>query len=215
MISRSNVVLRTALAALSLIIGAGVALARPQGMTPPDQNQGMAPPDQGQGATDHGTKSSVSAMPMNSMTDTKFIKDAAGGVLAEVKLGQLAQEKGSSDVVKNCGKRMVDDHTKAGDRLKEVAAKNSITLPSDLNAQDQAAYAKLSKLSGAAFDKAYAHNMVNDHTKDLADFKKEASDGTNNDIKNFASQALPTLEEHLKMAREMLHTVSASTSVSH
>ena len=200
----------TVLVTFSSVIGAGVASARVQGVTPPDYSKGMSPPDESsQGPTNQDTKSTVPGAPMNSMADTKFAKDAAAGGMAEVKLGQLAQEKSSNDAVKNFAKRVVDDHSKAGEHLKEVAAKNNITLPSRLKAQDQTTYEKLSKLSGAAFDRAYARDMVNDHTKDVGDFRKEASNGKNDDIKNFASQTLPTLEDHLKMAREVLHTVSA------
>jgi putative membrane protein len=206
----------TALVTCSSTVGAGVTSAPIQGMTPPDYNQGMSPPDQSaQGQTKQSAKSTAPGALMNSMADTKFAQDAAAGGLAEVRLGQLAQEKGSSDAVKNFGKRMFDDHSKAGDHLKEVAAKNHIMLPSELEAQHQTTYDKLSKLSGAAFDKAYARDMVNDHTKDIADFKKEASDGKNDDIKNLASQTLPTLEAHLKMAREMLRTVLANSSASY
>src|SRR6202047_2989081 len=72
------------------------------------------------------------------MGDAHFAKEAAQGGMAEVKLGQLAQEKGSSDTVKGFGKRMVDDHSKAGEKLKEVASRQNIPLPSDLSAKDQA-----------------------------------------------------------------------------
>ena len=142
------------------------------------------------------------------MTDTQFAKAAAEGGMAEVKLGQLAEDKGDSQVVKDFGKRMVADHTKIGEELKTTAAGDKLTLPMTLSAHDQAAYDKLSKLSGAAFDRAYARDMVHDHITDIAAFKTEAKDGKNTGIKTFASNALPTLEEHLKLARTMYHDVS-------
>ena len=145
----------------------------------------------------------------NSGPDTIFAKKAAAGGTAEVKLGQLAQEKGTSEAVKAFGKRMETDHSKAGDKLKDVASKNNINLPSGMNKKDQATYDRLSKLSGPAFDRAYAQDMVTDHQEDIAEFKKEANDGENKDIKNFASSTLPTLEDHLKQAREMEKTVTS------
>jgi putative membrane protein len=148
---------------------------------------------------------------MRSM-DTIFAKNAAAGGMAEVKLGQLAQEKGSSDAVKEFGRRMEADHSKADDQLKDVASKTKITLPTDIDRKDQATYDRLSKLSGAAFDRAYARDMVADHRNDIADFKKEADTGTNPDLKNFASQTLPTLEDHLKLAREMEKSIAAMKS---
>lgn len=147
-----------------------------------------------------------------SVSDARFAKEAAQGGMAEVKLGQLAQEKGSNDAVKSFGKRMVDDHSKAGDKLKEVAAKDSMTLPSDIAAKDQAIYDRLSKLSGAAFDRAYARDMVKDHQDDVAAFQKEANSGKDDALKGFASETLPTLQDHLKEAKEMLKTVGGTAA---
>jgi len=141
--------------------------------------------------------------------DSRFAKEAAQGGMAEVKLGQLAQDKGSSDSVKSFGKRMVDDHSKAGDKLKDAAAKDSLTLPTDISAKDQATYDRLSKLNGAAFDRAYAKDMVKDHQTDVAAFQKEANSGKSESLKSFASETLPTLQDHLKEAKEMTKTVSA------
>ncbi len=134
-----------------------------------------------------------------SAADKMFVTNAASGGMLEVQLGQLAQSKGSSDFVKQFGQKMVDDHTKANDQLKDLAQKDSITLPTALLPKDQATYDKFSKLSGAAFDSAYTRDMVMDHKKDVADFKKEAASGKNPDVKAFASQTLPTLQEHLKI----------------
>src|SRR6202047_716371 len=146
------------------------------------------------------------------MGDTHFAKEAAQGGMAEVKLGQLAQEKGSSDSVKSFGKRMVDDHSKAGDKLKEVASRESITLPTDISAKDQAIYNRLSKLNGAAFDRAYARAMVKDHETDVAAFQKEANAGKDDSLKSFASETLPTLQDHLKQAKEIMKSVGGTTA---
>jgi len=147
-----------------------------------------------------------------SMADAHFAKEAAQGGIAEVKLGQLAQEKASNDAVKSFGKRMVDDHTQAGDKLKGVASQENITLPSDISAKDQATYDRLSKLNGTAFDRAYARDMVNDHQTDVAAFQKEASNGKDDALKGFASDTLPTLQDHLKQAKEMMKTVGGASA---
>jgi putative membrane protein len=76
-------------------------------------------------------------------------------------------------------------------------------LPSDLDAKDKALKERLSKLSGEQFDRAYMKNMVRDHTKDVAEFRKESKSAKDNDLKNFASQTLPTLEDHLKQAKSI------------
>ncbi len=135
--------------------------------------------------------------------DKTFMKKAAEGGLAEVQMGQLAQQNGESQEVKDFGQRMVTDHSKANDQLKQVAEKEGVTLPTSPSSHDQAEYNKLSKLQGDAFDKAYAKMMVSDHKKDIAEFKREASSGSDAQVKNFASQTLPTLQEHLQLAEKM------------
>ncbi len=131
--------------------------------------------------------------------DMKFAKEAAAGGMAEVKLGQLAADKGSSDFVKQFGQKMVADHSKANDQLKSVAQKDNISLPTDVMPKDQALYDRLSKLSGAAFDAAYVKAMLTDHKKDVAEFTKESNGGKNADVKDFASTTLPVVKMHLQM----------------
>jgi putative membrane protein len=157
-------------------------------------------------------ETSTSAEKKTVVSDEQFAKKAAQGGMAEVKMGQLAQEKGSSDAVKQFGRRMVTDHTKAGQELKEAAAKENITLPTELDAKDQATYDKLSKLSGTAFDKEYARDMVKDHQEDVSEFASESNGGQREAIKAFATETLPTLKDHLKEAREMRQSVGGSSN---
>jgi putative membrane protein len=146
------------------------------------------------------------------ISDTVFARRAAEGGLAEVKLGQLAEEKGSSQDVKDFGKRMVADYTKANEELKDDAAKQKITLPSTMSRRDQMAYDHLSKLSGKAFDRAYARDMVRDHRIDAAEFLHEGKNGHQDWAKGYALQTLPTIREQMKQAEQMLHTVEPTKS---
>lgn len=134
-------------------------------------------------------------------THSNFAKAAAEGDLLEVQLGQLAQQKASSQEVKQFGQRMVTDHSKLNTELTNVASKDNITLPTQLTGKDKAEYDKLSSLSGSAFDRAYIRDMVRNHEKDVTDFQKEATYGTNADLKHFASTSLSTLQEHLQLAK--------------
>jgi putative membrane protein len=122
--------------------------------------------------------------------------------MAEVQLGKLAQEKASNDQVKQFGARMVQDHSKANDELKQVAGSKGIQLPTDLDAKHKSDMKRLQGLSGAAFDKAYMTHMLADHKMDIADFQKEADSGKDADVKAFAARTLPTLKEHLQMAQQ-------------
>jgi len=147
-----------------------------------------------------------------SAADTRFAMEAAQGGLAEVELGRLATQKAESQDVKNFGQRMVDDHSKANDQLKSIASQKGITLPTDTDAKHKAEMQRLQALSGAAFDKAYMQSMSKDHHKDVAEFQKESNSGKDTEIKNFAAQTLPTLQEHMRMADEINAKVKGSGS---
>ena len=137
-----------------------------------------------------------------SAADTKFAKEAASGGLLEVELGRLATQKATSDKVKTFGQRMADDHGKANDELKAIASKDGITLPTQMDAKDRATVNKLSNMSGEAFERAYMRDMVADHQHDLAAFQKESTSGSNMDLKNWAATTMPTLQEHLRLAKD-------------
>ena len=161
---------------------------------------------------------SIPALAQNAQTATKedqtFLTKAIEGNLAEIEMGKLAQQKAASDQVKQFGSRMVDDHSKANDELKQVASGKGMTLPTDLDAAHKAKMAKMQKLSGAAFDRAYMDEMLADHKKDVSEFQKEASSGKDSDIKGFASKTLPTLQDHLKMAQDTHAAVKGGKSAS-
>jgi putative membrane protein len=133
--------------------------------------------------------------------DQKFVKEAADGGMAEVELGQLAVDKASNEDVKKFGQRMVEDHGKANDKLKEIASSKGIELPQEPSAKHKATKARLSKLSGPDFDKAYMADMLKDHKMDIAAFNRESTSGKDPEVKSFASETLPTLQDHLKNAQ--------------
>ena len=135
--------------------------------------------------------------------DRSFMTEAATGGMAEVELGRLAAQKGQSADVKKFGQRMVDDHSKANDELKQLATRKGVTLPADLTSEQKSEKDKLSKLSGAAFDKEYMSAMVEDHDKDVKAFQDKAKDAKDADLKAFVTKTLPTLEEHQRMAKEI------------
>jgi putative membrane protein len=212
MANKLNII--TGVAALALVFGAGPAFAQYGG------NGGTSPqtgPQTGQqtGRQPNSTTSDSSQTATadnKSSADETFAKKAAAGGMAEVKLGQLAEERGTNPAVKNFGRRMVQDHSKANNELKNTTSRENIELPADMDKSDQATYDRLSKLSGDAFDKAYARDMVKDHSKDVSEFQKEAKNGRDENIKNFAAQTLPTLQSHLNQARQMEEAVNQSSN---
>ena len=134
--------------------------------------------------------------------DRTFVQQAAEGGAAEVALGQLAQQKGSSAQVKAFGDHMVRDHSKSNDELQRIVTRKGMELPATPNAQQQEDAAKLGKLPAGSFDRAYMDRMVADHKKTIALFQGEAKGGKDAELKAFAAKTLPALTEHLKMAEQ-------------
>lgn len=151
------------------------------------------------------------AFAQSDKTDMKFATTAAQGGMAEVAVGQVASSKAASADVKQFAQRMVTDHTKANQELNQTASKSGVTLPQGVAKEDKAKADRLTRLEGAAFDKAYMKMMVEDHEKTVALFEKEANSGSDPDMKAFAQKTLPTLKEHLEMARSVERNASASS----
>jgi putative membrane protein len=150
-----------------------------------------------------GTGSTGGTVSTLSNDDKDFAMKAAQGNMAEVNGGNTAAQKGTSADVKTFGNRMVSDHGKALDELKQLAQTKGIALPSDVNAEQKAEADKLSKLSGSAFDKEYTDAMVKDHEKDAAEFEKASKTAQDPDLKAWAAKTLPVIQDHLKMAKAM------------
>lgn len=146
------------------------------------------------------TPSTVSS---SATPDATFVKQASAAGLAEVSLGKLGAEKGTSEDIKTFGQTMVDDHTKAGDELKTIAAGKSIPASTAPMPADAEAAAMIGKKDGAAFDAAFRTKMVADHEKVIKLFTTESTSGKDADLKAFATKTLPTLRHHLEMARHL------------
>jgi putative membrane protein len=145
-------------------------------------------------------------------SDSAFAMKAAQANMAEVELGKLAQQKAMSDDVKKFGQMMVDDHSKALDELKAIAGNKNLTLPTAIDAEHKKLSDRLSKMSGAEFDRAYMQAMVDGHKKVAADFRKESQSGNDTELKSWAGKTLPTVEAHLKQAESLSRGAHGSSS---
>jgi|1186.fasta_scaffold444321_1 putative membrane protein len=132
----------------------------------------------------------------------KFIMKAVEGNLAEVQMGQLAQQNGASDGVRSFGQMLQQDHSAAAQKSSAVASQLGVTPPTEPNKKHKAMHDKMAKLSGDKFDKAFASEMVKDHKKDIADYKKAAK-MQNDPAGAYANDTLPTLEKHLETAQSL------------
>lgn len=126
-----------------------------------------------------------------SSADKAFIKDAAEGGMMEVAMGRVAEKNASNSEVKNFGARMVKDHSKANEDLKAIAKEENVEWPAEKEAGKWKS------------DKDYMDAMVKDHEKDLAEFEKEAKNGSDPNVKSFADKTAKTVRGHLEMAKEI------------
>jgi putative membrane protein len=137
------------------------------------------------------------AKDMQSPKDSKeFAMKAAEGGMMEVQLSQLAQEKAQSSQVKELAQRMVQDHQKANQQLMEVCKQKGINLSTDLDSHQKDMLQAFKQLNGKDFDCAYVLFNIKDHLKDMMMYEKEAQSGTDQEIKQFATQTVPILREH-------------------
>ena len=133
-----------------------------------------------------------------STADNDFILAGAQGGMTEVKLGELAAQKGTRDDVKAFGKMMVKDHTAINVDLKALAVQEGVTLPDSLDAKHQAMVDKMTALTGSEFDDAYIAAMIKDHKMDAKEFKAESADTKDADIKSFVDKSILVVDEHMK-----------------
>jgi len=126
-----------------------------------------------------------------SMGDRSFMREAAQGGMMEVAMGRQAEQNASNAEVKRFGARMVTDHSKANSELKSIASKKGVELP---GAKEPGKWKS---------DKDYMDAMVKDHEKDLADFEKEAKNGSDPDVKQFAEKSSAVVRKHLNLAKEI------------
>jgi putative membrane protein len=143
---------------------------------------------------------------VNADADREFVEDMIAGGNAEVELGRLVEDKSKNREVRQFAAMLVEDHTKAGADLKQVATTANIeTMPADANAADahNDMMERLGKLSGAEFDREYIKAMVDKHEKTV-DSVEEKADGPSNDhVKQWAAKTLPTLKKHLEQAKQI------------
>jgi putative membrane protein len=134
-----------------------------------------------------------------------FITKAIQGNLAEVQMGQLAQEKSQNSDVKAFGQQLVTDHNDANSKATAIANDLGVTPPEEPSKKQKADYDKLSKLSGDGFDRQFARHMVMDHQKDIKEYQTDSK--KKDPTASYASDTLPILQKHLEMAQSLTKSV--------
>jgi putative membrane protein len=134
--------------------------------------------------------------------ESKFLTDAIRGDIAEVKLGELARQKGQSEGVRDFGEMLVDDHAKAQQKTADLAKDLDVTPPTQPTAEQTQKHDALARLSGADFDRQFVAEMVKGHQEEIAKYEKQAQSGDSK-VAELAEDLLPTLEQHLAMAQRL------------
>jgi len=135
--------------------------------------------------------------------DGEFVQKAASGGLHEVALGKIAASRAKLSAVKKFGERMVTDHSKANEALKKAAAAAGLSVPEMMNEQHQKEVDRFKNYSGSDFDGDFIKHAIVDHEEDVALFSRASKAAVNPAIKDFATQTLPVVREHLKVAKKI------------
>lgn len=132
----------------------------------------------------------------------QFLGDAIKGDNSETTLGRLIASRGNSAQVRSFGQTLVSDHSAARAQAAAVARGFGMAPPTAMMPEARAEYHKLLRMRGPAFDREVRHYMINDHRKDISDFRKQASSGDRRTA-DLARRQLPTLEKHLRLAQSI------------
>jgi putative membrane protein len=136
-----------------------------------------------------------------------FLKKAIEGNYAEIQMGKLAQQNGQNEDVKKFGQMLSDDHSAANQKAMDAAKSLGMTPPDGPNSKQKAEYEKMSKMTGARFDRGFAAQMVADHQKVLAEYKKEAK--LSDAAADYAKGQIDVLQKHLDTAKSLQSTKSS------
>lgn len=128
--------------------------------------------------------------------DRRFLTKAAEGNVAEVTISKLALEKSRNGEVRKVAQMLVTEHSRANFELKPIAGKHNVRLPNTPSARHRAEYRRLSRLSGAAFDREYMRGQIKDHLNTIALFRSTVRAGRDADIQAYAREYLPAIENH-------------------
>ena len=194
----------TMAAAAALLVSPGAVALAQQPQYPSTPPGATSPP----ATTSPGMSPSAAPGSLAPLSDSdrRFLMEATRGSEQEVQFGELAKEKAQSNSVKSFGARMVADHGRAVAELKQLAARKGIRIGDTKITPEQPSFDRLTKLSKPEFDREYVNTMVQDHEKDVAEFRRMAEQAQDSDIKAWASRTLPTLEDHLKTIKSIQST---------
>jgi putative membrane protein len=135
--------------------------------------------------------------------DQKFVEFASTNDQFEIQAARLAERNAQDDQIKQMARQIAQDHQQSSQQLQQAAKAAGIQVSQQLKPHQQAMLQELQQMQGQEFDRAWLYGNVAGHTKAVLKFRDEAREGQNEQIKQFAQQTLPKLQQHLQHAQEM------------
>jgi putative membrane protein len=198
MFSRSQIV---SCAATLVLTGAGWAQMQQPGQMQPPGGPPAGVPQSTVPATAGSSTQTQAADPYS--TDKDFVRSVAEASATEVHLGRIAQDKASTDAVKEFGKQMAEANTQTTEQLKQAAAALKIDVPAAPPRKAKKDEEKLAKLSGADFDRTYTKMAADEQKQTVKEFAREAKSGKAENLKEYAAKNLPSEQDRQKQADEL------------
>lgn len=127
-----------------------------------------------------------------------FVNMAASSGLYEVESSRLALQQATDDQTKQIAQKMVDDHTKANEELKQIAQTKNLTVPSQMMEKHRTQLEALQQAKGTALGSTYHQQQIAAHQEAVSLFERASKQLSDPELKAFAEKTLPTLQEHLK-----------------
>jgi putative membrane protein len=130
--------------------------------------------------------------------DAQFVMDVAASNMAEIKMAQLAQQKGNNQEVKDLGKMLETDHSAVLSEITNYAGQKGVTVPSEEKPEAKEAHNTLNGKTGKEFDKEWCGHMIEMHKKSISKFEGAQNELADADLKTWAGNTLPKLRTHLE-----------------
>jgi putative membrane protein len=150
-----------------------------------------------------------------SPVDAQFIEHEAASGRAIITIAEEAATRGESEAIRSYARALVRDHGKSNASLAKLALSKGVVLESGDIARHEARLGQLREERGAAFDNEFIVLMIKMHKDSAENFEQTATDSPDADIKKWASETLPGLKAHLKKAKDLTPSKTASTDASH
>ena len=150
------------------------------------------------------TQSQAAELAKAPLTPAEFVQQAALSDVFEAKSSELAAIKADTPTF-SFAAQINADPQKISSQLRVIVKgrQNDLPLPPRLDARRQAQVDRLSELDGEAFTRQYQLDQLKAHRAAVSLFQSFSISGSDDRLRQWATQTLPMLEEHLKHAETL------------